>query len=76
MANPKAKEFIQYNPDSDRWQLSMKNKYDLHCGDFLYLLIDEHILRARIECREDWYVIVGNNCFYLDPNDTYEVIPF
>lgn len=69
---------MKYFEDIDCWIVFWGDNtgYKVRCGDYFDLhLGDGRKLSCRMELGRDWYIVVGRNdtCFYLKPNETYQV---
>ncbi len=71
-----ARKKMKYDSYSQRWDIyDADNSYcrSIHCGSVINIHLQGYILQVRVEMDTDWYVIIEQVKFYLNPTKNYNV---
>lgn len=68
---------MRFDTETERWRLyeGKRMLYPLHCGDPLFLQIEEEWFRVNLELDREWYVKLGIAKFWLHHKTEYTVKP-
>ncbi len=71
---PTSKMPLFYDQQEGRWCVELETgTYGFHCGQVLWLSLDDHLVHCQMEYEDGWYVIISNHRFDLRPGATYTV---